>query len=333
MKNIIFSHESDIDGLGCIILSKLAFEEVDYLLKPNVYKLEKTFRNYIETGNLSQYDKIYVTDLALHNPSLKMVAESSLKDKVLIFDHHKSAIDENLNIYDFTKIVEEDETGKRCGTDLFYEYLMNNNLIKTNRAIDEFVGLTKLEDTWQWKKVKNGEKAHDLAILLNAIGAENYIANMIAKLKANTNNFEMNEQEIALIKKKKEEYDDILKSIMKSAEYFVDENNNKFGIVYANYEYRNELAEYIKRKGNPENIKYFIAVAMDKGEFGQKAYRSIIEGFDVSEIAVQHGGGGHLSAAGVNITGQQKAKALKLPKREGLKYLANSSYPKNNEII
>ena len=29
-KNIIFSHESDIDGLGCIVLGKLAFQDIDY---------------------------------------------------------------------------------------------------------------------------------------------------------------------------------------------------------------------------------------------------------------------------------------------------------------
>ena len=39
-KVIIFSHESDIDGLGCIVLGKLAFNEMDYALMPNIEKLE-----------------------------------------------------------------------------------------------------------------------------------------------------------------------------------------------------------------------------------------------------------------------------------------------------
>lgn len=326
MKNIIFSHESDIDGLGCIVLSKLAFDDIDCILKENVDKLEKTFRAYIESGDLNQYHKIYITDLALYHPSLAMVAKSSLKDKVLVFDHHVSAIKEKLNIYRFTKIVEEDEKGKRCGTDLFYEYLVNNNLIKTNKAINEFVELTRLEDTWQWKKVKNGEKAHDLAILLNIIKTEKYISKMIERLKNNPENFEFDKKEIRMIKHKKEEYNKALKSIMTSAEYFIDENNNKYGMVYANYEYRNDLAEYIERNNNPEEIRYFIVVAMDKGEYGQKSYRSIVQDFDVSEIAMRHGGGGHPSAACVNITEEQKAKVSKLTKKEGLKYLANSNY-------
>ena len=34
-KIIIFSHESDIDGMGSIILGKLAFKDLDYILAPN----------------------------------------------------------------------------------------------------------------------------------------------------------------------------------------------------------------------------------------------------------------------------------------------------------
>ena len=32
MKVLIFSHKNDIDGMGNVILAKLAFQEVDYKL-------------------------------------------------------------------------------------------------------------------------------------------------------------------------------------------------------------------------------------------------------------------------------------------------------------
>lgn len=329
-KTIIFSHESDIDGLNCIVLGKLAFCEIDYVLVSNVEKLELSFRKYIESGNLNKYSKIYVTDLALYNPALTMVAESSLKNKVHVFDHHKRAIDDGMNRYSFTKIVEDDINGKKCGTGLFYEFLVQNKLINASKAIDEFVELTRLEDTWEWKKSGDiGEKAHDLAILFNALGIEKYISTITSKLLNNSTSFEFDEQEIALIQSKKDEYDKILQSIIESSEYFLDENGNKFGIVFADYEYRNELAEYIRQHNNSEAIKYFIVVAMNKGEFGQKSYRSIEKNFDVNEIAVMHGGGGHPGAASVNITEEQKSKALALTKKEGLKYLADSKYSRN----
>mgnify|MGYP006990151888 FL=1 len=32
MKILLFTHKSDIDGMGNVVLAKLAFEEVDYVL-------------------------------------------------------------------------------------------------------------------------------------------------------------------------------------------------------------------------------------------------------------------------------------------------------------
>lgn len=170
------------------------------------------------------------------------------------------------------------------------------------------------------------KKAHDLAILFNVVGIETYLSLMISKLISNDPQFEFAKEELLLIKNKKEEYIRTLEMIMSSAEYFLDKNNNKFGIVFADYEYRNELAEYIKKINNPEKIKYFISVSMNKGEFGQKSYRSIEENFDVNEVAMLHGGGGHKNAAAVNITEEQKEKVLVLTKKEGLRYLADSKY-------
>lgn len=326
-KNIIFSHESDVDGLNCIVLGKVALDELDYVLVPNVEKLEEVFREYIESGKLDRYNKIFVTDLALYDPSLTMVSKSSFKDKVQVFDHHKRALDDHMNRYTFTTIIDEDENGKRCGTDLFYEYLTQNHLLEKNKAIDEFVEFTRLEDTWEWKKEGNiGEKAHDLAILFNALGIEKYLSTMLSKLRNNPTSFEFEKEEVELIQNKKDEYNKKLQTIMAYVEYLMDENNHKFGIVFADYEYRNELAEYIKKNKNPESIQYLIIVALDKGEFGQKSYRSIDENFDVNEVAMIHGGGGHKGASAVNITKEQKETALTLPKKEALKYLANSKY-------
>lgn len=82
-KNIIFSHESDIDGLGCVVLSQLAFQDIDYILVPNVEKLEQVFRKYIDLNTFEKYERIYVTDLALYDPALTLVNNSALKNKAL----------------------------------------------------------------------------------------------------------------------------------------------------------------------------------------------------------------------------------------------------------
>ena len=330
-KTIIFSHESDIDGLGSIILGRIAFGEIDYVLVPNINTLETRFREMLESGELDKYENIYVTDLTLYNPSADIVKNNpTLSKKVIVFDHHKSAINDGYDKYDFMRIVEEDSYGrKRCGTELFYEFLLSTDVIEGNEALDKFVELTRLEDTWEWKKNKDsGEKAHDLAILFNIVGIDEYINRMYSKLAENTEDFDLDDKETAMVKQRKDDYLRLLKRISDEAETFNDEENNRFSAVFASYEYRNELAEYIKSL-NIDELKYLIIVALDKGEFGQKSYRSIDESFNVGAIAEAHGGNGHPAAASVNITKEQKEYALTLKNksiRESLEYLVKSSY-------
>ena len=325
-KVIIFSHENDIDGLGSVILAKLAFKDVDYVLQPNPETLEITFHKYLELGLLNDYDQIYVTDLSLYDPSLTKVAETDLKDKFLLFDHHQRAIEDGMNRYPFTKIIEEDEK-KRCGTELFYEHLYTNNHLNKTPILDTFVEYTRLEDTWDWKKHKEGEKAHDLAILFSQIGIEEYIENILKKIQEEEK-FEYNEKEKIIIKTAKEKYEESIKSIMKEALYLEDEDNNPYAIVFADYEYRNELPEYIRKIGNPNHIKYLIIAILNKGENGQKSYRSIEEGFDVNKVAMKHGGGGHPGAAAVSFTKDQKEMAEKMDHDEALKFLSQTIFEK-----
>ncbi len=325
MKVLLYSHKNDIDGIGCLVLAKLAFKDLDYFLLPNVKELEELVRTHLETNYLTNYDQIFITDLALNEPALSLLADSSFKDKTQILDHHQYAINENLNRFPFTFIEEVKNGKKRCATEIFYEYLVNNNYLKPSESLNHFTELTRLEDTWDWKQDKNiGIKAHDLAILFNAIGIDKYINVCLEKLNQNSFNFTKEENQI--IQNKKDEYNKNLKNILTETEYFIDKFGNKYGIVYADYEYRNELAEFIVKIGNPENIKYLIVTALDKGEYGQKSYRSIDSTCDVNKIASNYGGGGHLNAAAVNITKEQKEKALTLTRKEGLKYLAESKF-------
>ena len=186
MKVLLFSHESDIDGMGSVVLSKLAFSDFDYVLASTPKGLELKFRDYINDKVLYNYDNIYITDLSLENPSLEMVANDDiLKNRVKVFDHHDGAIKNGLNKYDFTFIEEIDKNGvKRCGTEIFYKYLLDNNYLKRTESLDKFVEFTRLEDTWEWKK-NNTPEAHDLSILFSNIGIINYIESMYSKLKDN----------------------------------------------------------------------------------------------------------------------------------------------------
>ena len=325
-KVILFTHKTDIDGINALLLALLAFPNLDYELIPGFKELDTIFNNYLNNNLFSKYDQIYITDLALQDPTLTKVANSSLREKILIFDHHQMSINNNLDRYEFSHIIAEDESGKKCATQLFYQYLITNNFLKETKAMDEFVSLTRLEDTWDWKKDQlNGSKAHDLAILFNILGITPYINTIIDKLKNHSEKLEYTEAELTKIVTKKEEYTKKLQNYYDSMIYLNDEFNNKFGILIADYEYRNEIAEFIRNLNNPKHIKYVIIVAINK-EFPQKSYRSIADDFDVNKIAESHGGGGHKAAASVNITKEQKLKAQKLNNEDSLKYLAKCKY-------
>ena len=325
-KVLLCSHGADVDGIGCVVLGKLAFSSITCKLYENPEDLGIKFKKMLDSGELDCYDRIFVTDLSLYEPVIGMVNVSNIKDKILIFDHHQRAINAGLRKYPFITVIEEDETGKRCGTELFYRYLVNNGFLEDKKSIEVFVEYTRQEDTWDWKdNGEEGKKAHMLSTLFNVYGRDKYADMMCEKLKKN-DLFYYDENESKLIKEKQEEYNIVLNSIISDMEIFIDKYNNKFGAVFSKYQYRNEIPEYIIENGNLSDIKYVIIVALDKGENGQKSYRRITNDIDCNMLASEYGGGGHVGSAAVKKKKKQREKADRMKKEESLKYLINSSY-------
>ncbi len=62
MKILLFTHKSDIDGMGNAILAKLAFDEVEYVLC-ETFNLQNEIKKYYDDGRIYNYDMIFVTDL------------------------------------------------------------------------------------------------------------------------------------------------------------------------------------------------------------------------------------------------------------------------------
>ena len=88
MKNkiLIFSHLSDIDGMGGVVLAKLAFGDVDFVLCETFNLLDK-IKEKIADQSIYEYDQIFITDMWLEDPEV-IWQDPKLKDKVLVFDHH-----------------------------------------------------------------------------------------------------------------------------------------------------------------------------------------------------------------------------------------------------
>lgn len=304
MKVLLFTHKSDIDGMGNAVLAKLAFEEVEYVLC-ETFSLQEKIAKYYNNEKIYDYDKIFVTDLWLEEPTLSKVAnDKKLKDKFFVFDHHKSALEGDFNKYPFTTIRIFDEKGMCSGTSLFYEYLTNNKFIdKRIEGIKEFSELTRKYDTWEWKTKYNEEMPHELTLLFDAVGCDNYIKLIFEKLKNNNKNFTFKKIEKMLIDNKRKQSQEKLENYAKKV-YYAEVLGLKAGIVFIDYEYRNDLAEYFRK--NNFAMDFAMLIALD---YGTISYRSIKENINVRIIAETFGGKGHDKTASSPISEEQK-KAL-----------------------
>lgn len=300
MKVLLFTHKSDIDGMGGAVLARLAFDEVTYVLC-ETFNLQKEIEKYFEDESIYNYDMIYVTDLWLMEPMVSRVNnDERLKGRFLVFDHHKSALEEDYSNYPFVTIRVEDEHGLCSGTSLFYEYLVNAGYLdKNNNLIHEFSELTRKYDTWEWKTKYNDEVPHQMTLLFDSVGCDGYIKLMYEKLSGNDGEFFFSELENMLITNKINQVQEKLKNYSNKIIYR-DILGLKAGIVFIDYEYRNDLAEYFRQNNFDMDFGMFIAM-----DYGLVCYRSIKEDVNVRLIAEAMGGKGHDKAAGSPIRSEQ----------------------------
>jgi len=308
MKVLLFTHKSDIDGMGNAVLAKLAFDEVDYVLC-ETFNLQNEIAKYYDDASIYNYDKIFVTDLWLEEPTLSKVAsDEQLKDKFFVFDHHKSALEGKFNKYPFTTIRISDERGLCSGTSLFYEYLVANSFIdSTIHTIEDFSELTRKYDTWEWKTKYNDEMPHELTLLFDSVGCDGYIKLMFEKLRNSVNgDFQFSELERMLIDNKISQVQEKLSNYAKKI-YYREVLGLKAGIVFIDYEYRNDLAEYFRQNGFDMDFAMLIAL-----DYGTISYRNVKDNVNVRLIAEAMGGKGNDKAASSPISEEQKKELIKV---------------------
>ena len=299
MKILLFTHKSDIDGMGNVVLSLLAFDSVEYVLcEP--YDLESQVLKYYEDKSIYNYDKIFITDLWLYEPTLSKIGnDKKLKDKLFIIDHHKPPFNQNIDNYPFITIKISDENGLCSATSLFYEYLIKNNFINDNNSIKQFVELTRKYDTWEWKTKYNDDLPRRLSLLYDSVGCNNYIDLIYKKLLNNTERFIFDNIEEMIINNKIKKVEEKIQNYIDKI-YYKNVFNLKAGIIFIDYEYRNDIAEYLREKNY--DIDFAILIALDKSYI---SYRSIKDDVDVNLIAQKMGGKGHTKAASSPIKNEK----------------------------
>jgi uncharacterized protein len=299
MKVLLFTHEADIDGVNCVVLAKLAFDDVEYVLCDYKKHKEEIRKRMID---FDRYDYIFVTDLCPSDNILCTIENSPFKNKFKVFDHHKSALDKIKKDYDFVTIKIKNDKGKCSGTSIFYDFLTSEGYLESTNSLDRMVEMTRRYDVWLWKDL-NDYEACDLTYLFYTSAPNEYIDLILKKVEETE--FKFNENDYDKINKWKREFNLIIKQTTEKLIKF-EINGFRGGLVQSVYDYRNDIAEYLK--DNNENIDFILLVYSDRDEV---SYRSIKPDINVNEIAKQFGGGGHKEAANGPLFNEKMQKLLK----------------------
>lgn len=288
-KVLVISHEDDIDGLGGVILGYLAFKDIDYML---IHVKEQTeIVDFIKNSN---YEKVFITDLGLEDKIADEINELGMN--ILHFDHHETNV--YASKYAFSTVEIQRNGISTCGTELFYLYLKENNLLKDNALIKRFVEDTRAYDTWDWVKNNNVE-ANDLNKLFSIVGIDTYISKMVDKLRNNNKDI-FDETDKYLIELNTQEENELIELSDKSL-IIREKDGLKFGIVFGN--------KFLSIIGNtlcnrhPE-LDYMLLIDPLEKKVSLRSVR-----IDVSKVAESYGGGGHKYAAGFSLN-EEKFKSL-----------------------
>ena len=87
----LFTH-TDLDGVSCEILGRIAFREDINVTRCNYGDIDNKVEEFL--NNVEEYNKLFITDISVS----KKIADklNSISDKVILLDHHKTALWLNL---------------------------------------------------------------------------------------------------------------------------------------------------------------------------------------------------------------------------------------------
>jgi uncharacterized protein len=286
----LYTH-NDLDGLGSGILAKIAFGDGVEIHYNSVARINSQVERYFETmkDNQIKEDLLLITDLSVNEANSKRI-EKFVKEggKAQFIDHHKTAL--HLNEFNWAMVkVKYDDGRMTSATSLFYDYLLQNNMITPSSGVEEFVELIRQYDTWEWES-NQLIKAKQLNDLFSLISLDDFEGKMLERLRSGEP-FEFSEFEQQLLKMEEEK---IKRYIRKKNRELVQTfiGDHCVGIVHAEM-YHSELGNELGKENS--HLDYIAILNMG----GKKiSFRTIHDHIDVSAVAGKFGGGGHAKASG-----------------------------------
>ena len=298
----LFSH-TDLDGIGCGILAKLAFGndvDISYCDYDNI---DSSVMEFINSG--TEFDMCIITDIRVNEDTAKIIDDRF--DNFYLLDHHPTAL--GLNKYDWCDVVIEDSKGiKTSGTMLFYHWLGMNDCLSeeldNNKALERFAELVRDYDTWRWSELgEEGVICKQVNDLMYLYGRDKFITWCISEIHDEVFPRLYSADELLLNTKQKE-----------IDEYVEEKNEQLFtspmcgrvcGFVFAE-KYVSELGNRLC-KMHPE-IDYVAMIDMGSKTI---SYRTVKDDIDLGkDVAQLFGGGGHPKAAGSEFSVDVQFKTI-----------------------
>jgi uncharacterized protein len=283
----------DLDGLGCGVVAKMAFDDkvdVSYCSHRN---LNQRVESYLEEMD-KEDGRIIITDMAVNEAvEKKLAARFKEGQSIKLIDHHVTAL--HFNDYEWGYVKPEYDTGKKtCATSLFYDYLLEKDEIRSHKALEEFIELVRQYDTWEWDETDNitAKRLNDLFYILNRTEFEE---EMIERLTLYPDSFSLTDMENTLLDIEDNKIERYIRSKNRQiVQTYIEDYC--VGIVHAE-QYLSELGNELN-KLNP-HLDMIALINVGTKKIG---LRTIHDHVNVAEFAARFGGGGHPKASGCELT-------------------------------
>lgn len=276
----VYTH-NDLDGVGCLLALIWSFPDstITYTCVSNPDSFAEQFQKSIHSNKIQQYDKVFVTDLSLHQKDIPLIDF----DNVIFIDHHKTSL--NLN---FTKAKSFIKIISSC---TLYIYNLFKSQIKINKQQKQLLVYIDDYDSYQL--------SFNISKTLNVLFWSHYHNNTSLFLQDFMEGYSaftpLQLQAIKLHNKK-------LESVISSLSLYTTTTQiqGKATRIIAAFasDHINDISTYIIQKHSPD-VVVIVNIKNERVSFR----RNISTTIDVSAMARSLcGGGGHEASAGGSLT-------------------------------